>query len=145
MLPPFALNSGILTASIDALAIFFNTLGGAISISVAQNVFSNTLLQQIPVHAPSVDPAVIIAAGATHVREVTPAASLAGVLVAYNMAVTRAIILPIASGGIAVICSVFVSSLSDDPVAEPWPEANIRRLQVEMKSVKGKSLIPTAA
>ena len=98
-----------LTVDIDALAIFFNTLGGAISISVAQNIFTNTLVQQIPIHAPGVNAATIIAAGATHVREISPPDQLAGVLVAYDMAVTRAIILPIAVGGIAFLCSLFVS------------------------------------
>lgn len=99
----------ILTHVSDALAIFFNTLGGAISISVAQNIFTNTLVQQIPVHAPGVNPAAIIAAGATHIREVTSPVQLPGVLVAYNLAVTRAIILPIAVGGISFLCSLFVS------------------------------------
>lgn len=93
----------------DALAIFYNTLGGAISISVAQNIFSNTLIEEIPRSAPNVNAQTIIMAGATHVRDVTPNGSLSGVLQAYNLAVTRAIILPIATGGIAFMCSLFVS------------------------------------
>ncbi|KAI9708998.1 MAG: hypothetical protein M1812_007811 [Candelaria pacifica] len=104
----------------NALAIFFNSLGGAISISVAQNIFSNTLIQQIPLLAPDVNPATIIAAGATHVKEVTPSGSLDGVLQAYSIAVDRAFIMPIAVGGIAFLFSLFV----------------------EWKSVKGKKLMP---
>ncbi|KAI9751495.1 MAG: hypothetical protein M1835_001212 [Candelina submexicana] len=107
----------------NALAIFFNSLGGAIAISVAQNIFSNTLIKQIPIHAPGVNTAAIIAAGATHVKEVTPPKSLAGVLQAYSIAVDRAFTMPIAVGGIAFIFSLFV----------------------EWKSVKGKKLIPGGA
>ncbi len=32
----------------NSLAIFFNSLGGAISISIAQNIFSNTLVKELP-------------------------------------------------------------------------------------------------
>jgi hypothetical protein len=89
----------------NAVAIFFNSLGGAISISIAQNIFSNTLVQQLPKYAPDIDPQTIVLAGATHIREVTPKESLAGVLYAYNVAVTNAYILSIACAGIAFIFS----------------------------------------
>jgi len=113
----------LLIITSDAVAIFFNSLGGAISISIAQNIFSNTLVQQIPRHTTGVDAQLIISAGATHVRQVTPPSQLAGVLLAYNEAVTRALILPIATGALTFICSLFV----------------------EWKSVKGKKLIPGGA
>ena len=32
----------------NSLAVFFNSLGGAIAISIAQNIFSNTLIQELP-------------------------------------------------------------------------------------------------
>ena len=99
--------------------MFFNSLGGALSVSIAQNIFSNTLIQEIPKRTSGVNPATIIAAGATHVRDVTPLDQLAGVLDSYNLAIDRAFILPIAVGGIAFVCSLFM----------------------EMKSVKGKKLV----
>jgi hypothetical protein len=34
----------------NSLAIFFNSLGGAIAISIAQNIFSNTLVKELPRH-----------------------------------------------------------------------------------------------
>ncbi len=107
----------------NAVAIFFNTLGGSISISIAQNIFSNTLIQQLPRQAPSVDASALIAAGATHIRDVVTQQQLSGVLVAYNTAVTTAFILPIAVGGLAAMSS----------------------LMMEWKSVKGVSLIPTGS
>ncbi|KAI4128955.1 MAG: hypothetical protein LQ347_003961 [Umbilicaria vellea] len=107
----------------NAIAIFFNSLGGAFSISIAQNIFSNTLIQEIPKHTTGVSPATIIAAGATHVRDVTPPSQLQGVLLAYSLAINRAFILPIAVGVLAFGCSLFM----------------------EWKSVKGKKLMPGGA
>jgi hypothetical protein len=67
-----------------------------------------------------VDPAVIIGAGAAHVREVTSPQQLPGVLLAYNKAITTAFILPIATAALAALAS----------------------LGMEWKSVKGKKLVP---
>ncbi|EPS44955.1 hypothetical protein H072_993 [Dactylellina haptotyla CBS 200.50] len=102
----------------NALAIFFNSLGGSISISIAQNIFTNTLLKELPKTAPGVNPQLVINAGATALRFVISKANLAGVILAYNTAITTCFILPIAVGGIAFLCS----------------------LGMEMKSVKGKKL-----
>lgn len=102
----------------NATAIFFNSLGGAISISIAQNIFSNSLIKQIPKDAPGIDPRIIIAAGATHIRQVVPPDLLPGVLLAYDKALTNAYILAIACSGLA-----FLSSL-----------------MLEWKSVKGQKL-----
>jgi Na+/melibiose symporter-like transporter len=102
----------------NAVAIFFNSLGGAMSISMAQNIFSNTLIKEIPRYAKDVDPAVIVGAGATNIRAVTSPEQLPGVLEAYNVAVTSTFILPIACAGLACLCSALF----------------------EWKSVKGKKL-----
>jgi hypothetical protein len=107
----------------NAVAIFFNSLGGVISISIAQNIFSNALIKQIPQNTKNIDPSIIIGAGATNIRAVTPAAELPGMLEAYNIAVTRTYILPIACAGIACSCSALF----------------------EWKSVKGKKLAMGAA
>jgi hypothetical protein len=107
----------------NALAIFFNSLGGAISISIAQNIFSNGLAKELPKYAPEVSAQVVIDAGATHIRDVVSAADLPGVLTAYMKALDQAYVMPIAVGGIAFIMSCFV----------------------EWKSVKGKKLNMSAA
>jgi hypothetical protein len=107
----------------NAMAIFFNSLGGAISISVAQNIFSNGLSANLPKYAPEVSATGVINAGATHLREYVKPALLAGVLKAYMVALSQAYVIPIAVGGIATICACFV----------------------EWKSVKGKTLVAAAA
>ena len=90
----------------NAVAIFFNTLGGALSVSIAQNIFSNTLVRKLPVYAPDVDVARVIAAGATHFRDFLTPEQLPGVLLAYNKAVTTAFIMPIAVSGLAFLASL---------------------------------------
>ncbi|KEQ72136.1 putative major facilitator superfamily transporter [Aureobasidium namibiae CBS 147.97] len=103
----------------NAIAIFFNSLGGAISISIAQNIFANTLVKDIIKDAPGVNPAAVISAGATHVRDVVSAAQLPGVLTAYSNAVTTAFIVPIVTSGLAFVVSLFI----------------------EWKSIKGKNIM----
>jgi len=107
----------------NAIAIFFNSLGGAISISIAQNIFSEGLKKNIPKYAPDVSPETVINAGSTMLRKAVSAADLPGVLQAYMAAIKESFIVPIAVGGIAVICACLV----------------------EMKSVKGKKIIAAAA
>jgi hypothetical protein len=102
----------------NALVMFFNSLGGAISISIAQNIFINSLSREIPKYVPGLDPRIVINAGATFVRQVVPKELLAGVLEAYNSSITSAFILAIATAGLA-----FLSSFG-----------------MEWKSVKGKKI-----
>lgn len=116
VLPPKDMPTG------NAIAIFFNTLGGAISISIAENIFSNTLLQKLPEYVPGIDAEAVLTAGATHINDVVTPQQLPGTLLAYNKAVTTAFILPIATAGLA-----FLSSLL-----------------FEWKSIKGKNLMAGA-
>lgn len=102
----------------NALTGFFNSCGAAISISVAQNIFSNTLLQQLVTTVPEINPQVVINAGATHVTDVTPPTLLAKVVQAYDVAVTRAFAISVVTGGLSFLVG----------------------LGVEWKSVKGKKI-----
>ena len=104
----------------NACVMFFNTLGGAVSISVAQNIFVNTLGKEIPKYVPGFNSKMVADAGATNIRQVVPAQLLPGILQAYNKAIVTAFLLAIATSGIAF----FVS------------------LGMEQKSVKGKKITP---
>ncbi|KAF2002924.1 MFS general substrate transporter [Amniculicola lignicola CBS 123094] len=111
----------------NAMVMFFNSLGGAISISIAQNIFVNSLSREIPRYAPGVEPKRVIGAGATYVRELLKnlgmSASLPGVLEAYNNAIVSAFIVAIATSGIAFVIS----------------------FGMEWKSVKGKKIVTGGA
>ena len=102
----------------DAICFFFNSLGGAIAISIAQNIFSNTLTQQLPIRAPLVNPLLVMGAGATSLRTAIPPDLLPGVLEAYAIAIQRTFILTIVTAGVAFLCGV----------------------GIERKTIKGKKL-----
>ncbi|PVH83078.1 MFS general substrate transporter [Cadophora sp. DSE1049] len=106
----------------NAIAIFFNSLGGAIAISIAQNIFSNGLKANLPKYAPGVDPTTVVRAGATYLKNVVEPDKLPGVLHAYMIALQQAYVIPIVVGGIATICACFV----------------------EWKNVKGKKIVAAA-
>ncbi|CAN9405681.1 unnamed protein product [Alternaria alternata] len=48
----------------NACVMFFNSLGGALSISIAQNIFVNTLGKEVPKYAPGFDARIVANAGA---------------------------------------------------------------------------------
>lgn len=106
----------------NAIAIFFNSLGGAIAISIAQNIFVNGLAHNIPKFS-TVDPSLVVNVGATHLREVISPEDLPGVLLGYMMSINQAFVLPIAAGGLAIFYAIMT----------------------ENKTVKGKKLTPAAA
>jgi len=102
----------------NACVMFFNSLGGALSISIAQNIFVNTLGKEIPRYASGLDARIIANAGATNLRQVVSKEQLPGVLEGYNKSIVTAFTLAIATSAIAF----FVS------------------LGMEQKSVKGKKI-----
>ncbi len=89
----------------NAIAIFFNSLGGAIAISIAQNIFSNGLRKYIPIDAPGVDAQQILNLGPSYLRLALSPSVLIGVLQAYMKALNQAYVIPIAVGGIATCCA----------------------------------------
>ena len=88
--------------------MFFNTLGGALSISIAQNVFANSLISEIETRAPGVDARTIVTAGATHIRAIVPPELLQSVLEGYSAAINSAFRMPIVVAAIAFVVSLFV-------------------------------------
>jgi MFS family permease len=106
-----------------ALAMFSQTLGGALFISVAQNVFTNSLLKNVRAAVPGLDPAFVLGAGATELQRLIPAESLGAVQEAYNGALVNTFYVAVATSVLSVIGAVFF----------------------EWKSVKGKKIEMTAA
>lgn len=73
-----------------ALVMFTQLFGGALFVSVAQNVFNNRIISEILVRAPGVDPSLILHVGATNLRKsITDPQQLEGVQQAYNTALTE--------------------------------------------------------
>jgi len=83
------------------------TIGGALFVSAAQAAFVNTLISQLLVHAPGVDPAIVLAAGATGLRDTFTEAQLPGLLVSYMAALRVAYTISIGTGGAATVVALF--------------------------------------
>jgi len=99
-----------------AALIFFQTLGGAIMISVAQNVFQNRLLANLTAVFPGLNPAMVLGNGTTSLQDVVPPEYLSRVLVAYNKALSETFYVGAAMASLSVFGS----------------------LEIEWKSVKGQ-------
>ena len=73
-----------------AIMVFVQLLGGAMFVTIAQNVFTNNLVSGIlAIHIPNVNAKVIVQSGATRLRTEIPSVNLPGVLVAYNAALIK--------------------------------------------------------
>jgi hypothetical protein len=87
-----------------ALIMFSMSFAGALFLTFCATIFTNSLKSLIPKYASTVDPQVVIDAGATAFRTHISAASLSGVLVAYAKSVDRVFYF---TCGAAVSCFIF--------------------------------------
>lgn len=86
---------------------FLRSLGGALFVSVGNTVSSNQLLTALIKYPPEVNPADVLSAGATDFRDVLPAEVLLGVILSYNIALTRTFVV---SAGMAA-ATIFGSAI----------------------------------
>ncbi|KAF8144972.1 MFS multidrug transporter [Mycena galopus ATCC 62051] len=101
-----------------SMIMFAQTLGGALFISIGQNVFTNKLVSGLVAKVPGVSPAVVLAAGATSLKDAVPAQFFSDVLLVYNDALVAAFYV-----AIAMACASLIGSLV-----------------VEWKNIKGKKM-----
>ena len=97
---------------------FMQTLGGALFVSVGNNVFNNKLVEELVKHLPDVNPAAIISVGSTNLRKALPAEIVPEVILSYNNALTTAYIVATALIAVSILGAAFM----------------------EWKSVKGKKI-----
>ncbi|KAK5659837.1 hypothetical protein OQA88_13300 [Cercophora sp. LCS_1] len=90
-----------------SLMFFMQQLGGAIFLSVAQNLFSNKLVEQLSGVA-GLDPQSIINTGATDLRRVVPSDEIDAVVDAYSFALTRVFLLSAALSAVMILGAVVV-------------------------------------
>lgn len=88
-----------------SVLIFSQTLSGAVFLTFANVIFDNGLKTLVPQYAPSIDPEVLIAAGASGIRKVVTGNNLAGVLRAYCASIDHVFYMAAALG----VC-IFASS-----------------------------------
>lgn len=97
---------------------FMQTLGGALFVSVGNNVFNNKLVEELVHNLPGTNPKDVLNAGTTNLRSALPAEIVPGVILSYNNALTTSFLVATALAAIAIIGAVFM----------------------EWKSVKGKKI-----
>jgi hypothetical protein len=93
-------------SSITAILIFFQTIAGAIFVSVGQSLFTNKLVSEVPKRVPSVNPLKVIATGATEIRNVFTADQVPGLVRSYMSGLKDAYALGIALGGVATLVAI---------------------------------------
>uniref|UniRef100_A0A8H7MYZ5 Major facilitator superfamily (MFS) profile domain-containing protein n=1 Tax=Bionectria ochroleuca TaxID=29856 RepID=A0A8H7MYZ5_BIOOC len=98
-----------------ALLFFMQQLGGAIFVSVSQNIFANELLKRLSGVA-GLDTEAVLHQGATELRKIVPPSELDVVIKAYNVSITRVFVMVA-----ALSASIIIGSLA-----------------MEWKSIKGR-------
>ena len=91
-----------------AMSMFCQTFGGALFVSVAQNVFNNRLLNLLVNNVPEVDADIILHVGATSLKKAVPEKVLPLVQDAYNTALTETWYIAVAMVCLGTIGAVFV-------------------------------------
>jgi hypothetical protein len=90
-------------SSITAIMIFWQTISGAIFVSVGQSLFTNKLVKSVPQFVPGVDPQLVVATGATELRTVFSAEELPGIIASYMAGLKDAYALGIALAGMTAL------------------------------------------
>jgi hypothetical protein len=127
-----------------AWVVFFRVLGAAVGVAVAENIFANTLIEQLRRIA-GLDLQAVLDAGAanTELVALVPEGLLAAVREAYAAGVRKAFVLPIAAAGVAFVCSLGMERrriMDDEEIegAAPAMEAEEERTE-KMGGMEGKA------
>lgn len=124
--PLIAVQTVLPTADVPigtAIMMFSQTLGGALFISVGQNVFTNQLIKNLKAVVPELDASLVLRTGATELKHAIPEQFLTGVLTAYNLAITQVFYVSVACASMSIIGAAFM----------------------EWKNMKGKQMVMHAA
>ena len=85
-----------------ALIMFGQQLGGAVFVSIGQNIFSNKLIEGLrPIDG--INPSIVVRTGATEIRKVVGLGQLSQVLVAYNGALTKTFTVALVMAALSII------------------------------------------
>ncbi|KAJ7627224.1 DHA14-like major facilitator [Roridomyces roridus] len=106
-----------------SVIMFTQTLGGALFISIGQNVFTNKLVQGLVKNVPGVDPNLVLGVGATNLRDAIEPQFFHEVLEVYNQALVSAFYVSVAMASLSLFGA----------------------LAIEWKNIKGKNIEMTAA
>ncbi|KAK1997033.1 major facilitator superfamily transporter [Colletotrichum falcatum] len=101
-----------------AIVIFSQQIGGAIFVAIGQTVFTNKLVERLPLHIPTLDPHSVVATGVTAIRKTVDAELLPAIAHAYSDALVQTLLVSAVAASATIVGAGFV----------------------EWKSVKGKAV-----
>lgn len=88
--------------------MFLQMLGGAMFVSVAQNIFQNKLVNNLAGAIPNIDANFIAAVGATQIRNSVASSDLSSVLISYNDALDSVFQVATALAALSIIPALFM-------------------------------------
>ncbi|KAJ5761825.1 uncharacterized protein N7511_005207 [Penicillium nucicola] len=94
-------------ASVTGIIVFFQTVGGAVFVAAAQAAFVNQLIIKLTATAPNINSALVVATGASELRDVFTAEQMTAILPAYMTGLKVAYAISLAAAGIAFCFSPF--------------------------------------
>lgn len=107
-----------------SVMILFQTLGGAVFASVAQNVIDSALIKNLAsAKIPGINPAGIVSAGATELRSLVPAAYLQQFLSLYNDAVIKGFTVAVGTASSVIVGALLVEWVSTKKDMKPKAKA----------------------
>ena len=96
-------------SSATAMLLFFQTLAGAIFISVAQSIFSNELVKAVAKNVPSVNPGEVVLIGATDIRSAFQPDIVPGIVQSFMSALQKTYVLAIACAGLSAVTAFAIA------------------------------------
>lgn len=99
----------ITSSRILILQTVFITVGGAFFVSASQSAFNNQMIQELARRLPEINPGMVLATGATQIRQAFPADQVPIILDAYMVGLKAVFAVMVAAYGMSTLVSVFGS------------------------------------
>lgn len=109
-------------AMVTSILSFTQTLAGSIFLSIGESVFANRLIANLQTELPGVPAGIVVASGATGIRDHFTVKQLPLVLQAYNKAIMQTFYVGVIMASISVFGPVFMEWLSIKKHAEKQEE-----------------------
>ncbi|KAL2037090.1 hypothetical protein N7G274_010217 [Stereocaulon virgatum] len=124
-----------------ALIMFCQQLGGAVFVSVGQNIFVNELANRLrPISG--INPAVVVGSGATEIRNIVNPAMLGDVLAAYNGALTKTFIAALVMACLSLIGALSMEWKNIKGIKHGGPAKPGAAESSQVKEVDAENVIP---
>ncbi|KAJ7796748.1 major facilitator superfamily transporter [Mycena olivaceomarginata] len=105
-----------------ALVLFLQSIGGSVFVSIAQNVFENKLISGIRQDVPSLDPTIVLRAGATSLKDAVTPSLVGAVIHVYNKALVNVFYVGTAAACLSLVGTVAIEWKS---VKAAQPEGSV--------------------